>query len=120
MVTSSASSVHTGMHGGAVSWAGPADGVVVVGPATQAWGRADQEPNHFPRRHLSPLGLLGCLHGSQLLSKKWKVKEEFKWSEGAHGGGEDGHSDALNVSLESVAGSYQRSHTHRGRLRGLH
>lgn len=88
-----------------MSWAGPADGVVVVGPATQAWGRADQEPNHFPRRHLSPLGLLGCLHGSQLLSKKWKVKEEFKWSEGAHGGGEDGHSDALNVSLESVAGS---------------
>lgn len=86
-----------------MSWAGPADGVVVVGPATQAWGHADQEPNHFQRHHLSPLGLLGCLHGSQLLPKKWKVKEEFKWSEGAHGGGEDGHSDALNVSLESVA-----------------
>lgn len=81
---------------------GLADGVVVVGPAMQAGGCADQEPNYFPRCHLSPLGLLGCLHGSQLLSE-WKVKEEFKWSQGAHGGGEDGHSDAPNVSLESVA-----------------
>lgn len=67
-----------------MGWVGPADGVVVVGPATHAGGRADQEPNHFQRRRLSPLGLLGRLHGSQLLSK-WKVKEEFKWSQGAQG-----------------------------------
>lgn len=100
-----------------MSWAGPADGVVVVGPATQAGGCADRAPNHFPRRRLSPLGLLGCLHGSQLLSK-WKVKEGFKWSQGAQGVVKMVTAMLQCVFGVSGLGPFQRSHTHTGRLRG--